>query len=156
MLTVTVELRTATPADDTFLRDVFADGRRDEFAGLGDDALAPLLDLQRRAQTADRATRHPGAITSVVLADGEPVGSVTIDRTAPDGGTHLVDIAVLSAHRGRGIGSQVIDGIVHSGGRVTLSVWALNAGAIRLYERLGFQVDAEQSGYLSMSREPNV
>lgn len=156
MLTAPVELRTATPADDLFLRDVFADARRDEFAGLGDDALAPLLDLQRRAQTADRATRHPGAITSVVLADGEPVGSVTIDRTAPDGGTHLVDIAVLSAHRGRGIGSRVIDGIVHSGGRVTLSVWALNVGAIRLYERLGFQVDAEQSGYLSMSREPNV
>lgn len=156
MLTGTIGLRTATSGDDVFLRAVFADSRSADFAGLTDPALTQLLDLQQRAQAADRAARHPGATTSVVLLDGEQVGTITVDRTARDAGAHLVDIAILSAQRGRGIGSRLIRELIGSAGRVTLSVWALNTGAVRLYERHGFQVDSERSGYLWMSKAANT
>jgi ribosomal protein S18 acetylase RimI-like enzyme len=156
MLAGTIDLRPITDADTAFLRAVFADARRDDFADLQNPGLDQLLDLQFRAQAADRAARHPGADTSVVLLDGEAVGTITVDRSAPDAVAHLVDIALLSTHRGQGIGSQLLAGLLDSAERVTLSVWSLNAGAIRLYERHGFLVDAEQSGYLWMSAEGHV
>ncbi|GAB3575764.1 hypothetical protein GCM10027406_07800 [Leifsonia lichenia] len=156
MLAGTIELRPVTDADTAFLRTVFADARRDDFPGLDGPALDHLLDLQFRARATDRAAHHPGAVTSVVLLDGAAAGTITVDHSTPDAVVHLVDIAILSAHRGQGIGSQLLHGLLDSAARVTLSVWSLNAGAIRLYERHGFLVVSERSGYLWMSAEGNV
>ncbi|WP_348789225.1 GNAT family N-acetyltransferase [Leifsonia sp. NPDC080035] len=145
----TVELRPATDADAAFLERVFLDVRRDEFPGVPESELAPILALQLRAHTAELTARHPRAETSIILDGGEPVGTVTVDR---DGSRmHLVDIAVLAEHRGRGVASTVLSGLIDDGEHITLSVWALNAGARRLYERLGFAVVAEQFGYVLMA-----
>lgn len=147
----TVELRPAVPADDAFLRRVFLDARSGEFPGIPAADLDPLLALQYRAHTAERRDRHPHAETSIILDDGEPAGTLTVDR---DGScVHLVDIAVLAEYRGRGIASRVIADLVAADGHVTLSVWGLNAGARRLYERHGFSVVSEQFGYLLMATE---
>ncbi|GAA0434517.1 GNAT family N-acetyltransferase [Leifsonia naganoensis] len=151
MALLTAGVRAATPADDAFLRRVFLDSRRSEFAGLPADQIDPLLALQYRAHAADRRARHPHAETAIILADDERVGSVTVDR---DGGRmHLVDIAVLSSHRGRGIASEILGELVRTTEHATLTVWGLNTGARRLYERFGFQVVSEQFGYLLMATE---
>lgn len=147
----TVELRPAVPADDAFLRRVFLDARRGEFPGIPAADLDPLLGLQYRAHAAERRDRHPRAETSIILDAGEPVGTVTVDREGTR--VHLVDIAVLAERRGRGIASRVISELVETSGRVTLSVWGLNVGARRLYERHGFAVVSEQFGYLLMATE---
>lgn len=151
MTVVTAGLRAATPADDPFLREVFLEVRRAGLPGLPDDQLDPLLAMQYRAHTADRRARYPHAETSIVTVQGEPVGTVTVDR---DGSrVHLVDLAILSAFRGRGIASEIIADLVRSSRRATLSVWSLNSGARRLYERHGFAVVSEQFGYLLMATE---
>lgn len=147
----TIELRPATAADGPFLERVFLDARRGEFAGLPPADVDPLLALQYRAHTAERQARYPNAETAIITDDGEPVGTITVDREGPR--LHLVDIAVLADHRGRGIASRIIAGLVAGGRHVTLSVWALNIGARRLYERHGFAVVAEQFGYLLMATE---
>ncbi|GIT78838.1 hypothetical protein LLS1_05070 [Leifsonia sp. LS1] len=151
MALLTAGLRAATPADDPFLRHLFLDSRRAEFTGLPESQLDPLLAMQYRAHAADRRARHPRAETFVITSADEPVGSVTVDR---DGGRmHLVDIAVLSAHRGRGIASEILGELVRTTEHATLTVWRLNTGARRLYERFGFQVVSEQFGYLLMATE---
>lgn len=151
MSLLTAELRAATPADDPFLRRVFLDSRRSDFPGLPEEQLDPLLAMQYRAHSADRRARYPHAETAIIRVAGEPVGCVTVDR---DGGRmHLVDIAVLSAHRGRGIASEILGELVRTSEHATLTVWGLNTGARRLYERFGFQVVAEQFGYLLMATE---
>jgi ribosomal protein S18 acetylase RimI-like enzyme len=151
MALLTAALRPATGDDDPFLRRLFLEVRRSEFPGLPADQLDPLLAMQYRAHTADRRARHPRAVTSIVTVAGEAVGTVTIDR---DGArAHLVDIAVLTEHRGRGIASEIIAGLVRTSQRATLTVWSLNTGARRLYERHGFQVVSEQFGYVLMATE---
>jgi ribosomal protein S18 acetylase RimI-like enzyme len=147
----TVALRPAVDADEPFLRQVFLDARRSEFPGVPDEDLAPLLALQYRAHTADRASRHPDAAVSIITDGGEPVGSVTVDRSGPR--LHLVDLAVLSGHRGQGIATAVLEELLASADHVTLTVWALNTAARRLYERHGFSVVAEQFGYVLMATE---
>ncbi|MFF2051232.1 GNAT family N-acetyltransferase [Leifsonia sp. NPDC058194] len=149
MALLTAELRPAAAADDAFLRRVFVDARRVEFTGLPEEQIDPLLGMQFRAHAADRRARYPHAHTSIITVAGEPVGTVTVDD---DGGRrHLVDIAVLTPHRGRGIASEIIADLVHGAEHVTLSVWSLNHGARRLYERHGFEVVSEQFGYVLMA-----
>lgn len=151
MTVLTAGLRAATAADDPFLRRVFLEVRRAELPGLAPDQLDPLLAMQYRAHVADRKARHPRAETSIITLEGAPVGTVTVDR---DGArVHLVDIALLSEFRGRGIASGIIAELVRSSERATLSVWGLNTAARRLYERHGFQVVSEQFGYVLMATE---
>lgn len=147
----TVALRPAVEADQPFLRRLFIDARRSEFPGVPEADLEPLLELQYRAHRADRAAHHPGAAVSVIVDDGEPVGSVTIDRSGAR--LHLVDLSVLTAHRGHGVATAVLDQLLRSAEHATLTVWAQNTAARRLYERHGFSVVAEQFGYLLMATE---
>lgn len=54
----------------------------------------------------------------------------------------LLSIAVLPAHRGHGIATELIQrglAVIGSGRTCDLEVRVSNEGAIRLYERLGFQ-----------------
>lgn len=151
MALLTAGLRAATAADDPFLRKVFLDVRRADLPGLDAEQLDPLLAMQYRAHTADRRARYPRAETSLITVGGEPVGTVTVDR---DGArVHLVDIALLSEHRGRGIASEIIAELVRTSERATLSVWSQNTAARRLYERHGFEVVSEQFGYVLMATE---
>ena len=147
----TIELRAATTADEAFLRRVFLDARRGEFPGVPAADLDPLLALQYRAHSADRHARYPDAETALILDGGEPVGTITVHREG--GRLHLVDLAVLAERRGRGIASTVLADLLAAHHHVTLTVWALNHGARRLYERHGFSVVAEQFGYLLMATE---
>lgn len=149
MLTDTIGFRAATPDDAALMRAIFDDAKRSEFPGIDGPVLDQLLDLQFRAASAERASRYPGAVTSLVLLDSEVVGSITADHTGRD--AHLVDLAILSQHRGGGLGSRALSWLAASADRVTLTVWALNDGAIRLYRRHGFTTVSEQGGYLAMS-----
>ncbi|AGW42671.1 hypothetical protein O159_27830 [Leifsonia xyli subsp. cynodontis DSM 46306] len=145
-----VELRPATADDEAFLRRVFLDALSG-VAGTRSGLRAPALALRYSVHAAERHDRHPCATTSIITDDGEPSGSVTLDRNGPR--IYLVDIAVLTERRGRGIASRVLADLVAAGDRMTLSVWSLNTAARRLCERHGFSVVTEQFGYLLMATE---
>lgn len=71
---------------------------------------------------------------------------------------HINNVAVLPRYRGRGMGSGILRHVFATAGtlgarRATLEVRASNAGALRLYERLGFRVAGRRPGYYSQPVE---
>jgi ribosomal protein S18 acetylase RimI-like enzyme len=75
-------------------------------------------------------------------ADGV-IGSLWV--TERDGDLFLYDIMIDASHRGRGHGTaamQAVEALARERGAagIGLSVFAHNEGAIRLYERLGYEV----------------
>jgi ribosomal protein S18 acetylase RimI-like enzyme len=98
---------------------------------------------------------YPDGRFLVVLGDGVPIGRLYLGRLADE--IRIVDIALLSDHRGVGIGSRLIDDVIaeadSAGLAVRLHVEPWNP-ALRLYERRGFRVVAERGAYLFMERPP--
>lgn len=74
---------------------------------------------------------------------------------------HINNVAVRPAVRGRGIGTALLMHVFAEADRLgapsaTLEVRASNAGALRLYERLGFRVSATRRDYYSHPVEDAV
>lgn len=143
--TAVIELRPATAADTEFLIAVYASTREDELAAVPwDDAQKDaFVRMQFAAQDRHWREHKPGAQFDVVLVDGEPAGRLYVDRLP--GEIRIVDIALLGAHRGRGIGARLLGDVLEEGRRaelpVTIHVEQFNR-ARALYERLGFrQID---------------
>lgn len=150
-------LRPERPDDEPFLRAVFASTREAELALLAwDPAMqAAFLDVQYRARVHSYRTSFPHSSSCVVLVDGEPAGALWTDVSAAR--VTLVDIAILPAFRGSGIGSSLLRGVADEADRRRLPVrlHVLPASpAFRLYERLGFVPAAERAGHLMMERAP--
>ncbi len=65
---------------------------------------------------------------------------------------HINNVAVLPAHRGRGVGYLLMSHVLREGARAgarraTLEVRDSNVPALRLYERLGFVVEGRRRAY---------
>ncbi len=65
---------------------------------------------------------------------------------------HINNVAVLPAHRGRGVGRLLLTHVLREAARfgahrATLEVRASNASALRLYERLGFVIEGRRRAY---------
>jgi ribosomal protein S18 acetylase RimI-like enzyme len=141
-----VALRAATPADEPFLRDLLAQVRATEFALLP----ATLLTQQREAQRRSIAGRPRSREEIATNELGEPLGRLATARD--DDGLRIVDVTVDAAHRGAGIGTQLIRIALQRAAEealpVVLGVAHDNPAARRLYEREGFievgrdQIDA--------------
>ena len=140
-------LRLATEADAPFRRRLFDAERAGVFAaaGLPQAALDRLLEQQFQAQASGYAARFPDAVSLIVLDREEPVGHLMLQSGLHSGDQswRIVDIVLLPAARGRGIGTDLIEAVLRAaaadGAReVALSVLADNNAARRLYGRLGF------------------
>lgn len=84
----------------------------------------------------------------VALADGEVVGWIDITPQSFEGFTHSGELGmgVHKEHRGRGIGSQLIEKALRAAQeagleRVELEVYESNTPAVRLYEKYGFETE---------------
>ena len=158
----TVSLRSAEDNDETFLLELFTESRASEFESLGLPAaqLQPLLSMQFRAQQASYQQSWPKAEMSIVSVEGNPVGQLYVDRSQADG-IRIVDVSLLPRIRNRGIGTQLLTSLIdeaHSTGKIVrLHVHKQNQ-AIRLYQRLGFQLAESQSTgqelYVAMECKP--
>jgi ribosomal protein S18 acetylase RimI-like enzyme len=144
-------LRPVTPADRPFLVDLYGSLREPELAMLPwDDATKrAFVEQQFAAQDAHYREHYPGATLDVVEVDGEPAGRLYVHRGASD--IRIMDIALTPALRGRGIGSELLSGLMQeaqeSGRRLSIHV-EMNNPARRLYERLGFEPAGEHGVYL--------
>lgn len=152
-----VERRPATAADEPLLRELFRSTRSLELALLpwDDAAKEAFVSMQLQAQRAHQQRQHPQARSEVVTVDGVPAGRLVVDRGADR--VHLVDVALLPAYRGRGIGGQLLALLIAEAGAlpVTLQV-ERDSRARRLYERLGFRVVAEGPVHDLMQRGPGA
>ncbi len=75
-----------------------------------------------------------------------------LQETAPAGEFRVESIAVHADARGLGIGAQLMDAAeararAEGYALSTLDVLSINAGAIRLYERLGYTITGTQRGF---------
>lgn len=160
--TVHLSLSPVTDADAPFLFTLYASTRAEELAAWG---LAPaqqdaFLRMQWLAQQRAWATRFPGAEHHIVLKDEQRAGRLLVAREAD--GWRLVDLALLPEHRGTGLGTHLLRGLLEEAGKVgqpvRLSVLRDNP-ARRLYARLGFRevpgTDAADP-YLAMEWVPAV
>lgn len=130
--TIALATRPATGADEEFLRALFASSRPFDATALA--AVPRLLEMQYAARDRSYAAAHPSLCDEIVLVDNEPIGRML---SAPlTDGCHVVDVALVPSHRGRGIGTLLLERLL-SEGPVTLEV-AVGNPAQRLYERLGF------------------
>lgn len=75
----------------------------------------------------------------VAMLDGALVGFIDIN------GDHIENLFVAPPAQGAGVGSRLMAAVEsEAAGDLTLSVFTVNPGARRLYERLGFVVTTER------------
>lgn len=144
-------MRRQTEKDQAFLRRLYGSVRAEELAPVPwpEPMKAAFLDDQFRLQSVHFAQFHARADYLIVEDAGTPIGRLYLDRQ-PDGFL-VIDIAFLPHRRGAGLGAELLRHAHHRArqaraGRLWLHVWAVNARAQRLYERLGFRITEGTDG----------
>jgi ribosomal protein S18 acetylase RimI-like enzyme len=157
-MTGTITLRPITDDDMDFLRRLYGTTREDELAQVPWTAeqKAEFVRQQFEAQHAWWMQHYSAATFSLVLVGEEAVGRLYVDRWERE--IRVVDVAVLPEWRGRGIGEELLRGVLAEGDAagkpVSIHVEQFNR-ARRLYERLGFTCREGGTGvYLLMVRDP--
>lgn len=145
-----ISLRPATSLDRPFLTAVYTESRETELAATGwsDEEKSAFCSSQFEAQDAHYREHFPNCDFLVIEKNTQPIGRLYIDRRPDE--IRLVDIALLNAQRGRGIGGRLIQGILDEAAKkgimVRIHVERSNP-ARRLYDRLGFRVVEEGEIY---------
>jgi ribosomal protein S18 acetylase RimI-like enzyme len=155
--TVEVTLRPTTGADRELLIAIYGSTRAEE---LDQVEWAPgqrewFLEMQFEAQDHEYRRANPEGRFDVIEVDGRPAGRLYVDRRPGD--LRIVDIALLPAFRGRGIGAGLIAGLqpeAAAEGRIVSIHVEVHNPAARLYERLGFVVAADLGVYRRMEWTP--
>ena len=152
-----ITLRPVSSSDRDFLLRVYASTREEELrlVDWSADQKAAFVRMQFGAQDAYYREHYHPASFDVVELDGEPVGRLYVARWEDE--IRIIDIALLPAHRGRGIGTALLRGLLNeaagAGKRLSIHVEKHNP-ALRLYARLGFTMVADRGVYLLLEATP--
>ncbi len=152
-----VTFRPIAPADLEFLYRLYASTREAEMALLDWDEAqkAEFLRMQFNAQHTYYMQQFTRAEFQLILLEGKPAGRLYLDRRPDE--LRIIDIALLPAHRGQGIGTALLEDILDEAGRaglpVRIHVERFNP-ALRLYQRLGFRHVDDNGVYYLMEWQP--
>lgn len=148
-----ITLRTATREDIGVLADVLANVQAQT---------DPSIDLEeRRASIAADlkswyGTDEPESVLSIIEVDGAPAGRLRVVRFRDR--IFLGGIQLHPAFQSRGIGTQLITALIDEssaiGKPLHLDVDKINLRARSLYERLGFEQEAESEKELHLIFRP--
>jgi ribosomal protein S18 acetylase RimI-like enzyme len=112
------------------------------------------LKLDMAAQTANLRKRWDISEVQIITSDDVDIG--WMQSSTQDGALFLEQIFIVAAYQRRGIGTEVIRGLLEEATQTdrpaTLGVVKTNP-ARRLYERLGFRVTHEDDRKVYMRRE---
>lgn len=158
-----IVLRVAGEADRATLLAVYAGTREEELALTDWPAEQKLRFVTQQFEAQDQHYRlhYPGAEFLVIerrVSEGaEPLGRLYLHHRATE--IRLMDISLLPAARGGGVGSEILAYLFElarrTGKRLTIHVEKMNR-ARRLYDRLGFVVIADVGVYDLMEWRPAV
>jgi len=146
---MSVTLRDVTPADDAFLREVYASARAPEMAMVpwSDEQKAAFLKLQFDGQDAYYREQYPAAEFQVIMNDDAPVGRLYVLRTADE--IRIMDITILPDFRSQGIGASILKPLLEEavGENKRVTIWAESFNPSQnLFRRLGFTL-AQEDGF---------
>jgi len=153
-----VTLRPSTPRDYDFMRLLYHSVRAEEMVHFPwtEEQKTEFLDEQFAAQFQHYGIHYPTCERNIIEKDGQPIGRLWIDEWKDQ--IRLVDIALVPACRGTGIGTELVRGVLARGAAagkdVTIHVEAYNP-ALRLYERLGFR-KVDTNGVYFLMRYANT
>jgi ribosomal protein S18 acetylase RimI-like enzyme len=145
-----VPLRVAGPEDFDFLARVYASTRAEELASVpwSLEQKAAFLRAQAEAQDKYYRENYVTAEFLVILDNDVPAGRLYVDRWPDE--IRLMDIALLPAHRGKGIGTRLLrdlqDEARAAAKPLRIHVEKMNP-ALALYERLGFKPVEDRGVY---------
>jgi ribosomal protein S18 acetylase RimI-like enzyme len=150
-----VALRASAPSDRDFLREVYESTRIEEFlaGGFGADMIRELLAQQFTMQDTYYRRHYPFGRFDIVVLGETDVGRLYHDWMS--GEARVIDIALLPAYRGAGIGTQLMKAVVAEAARREMAVRLyveLNNPVRALYHRLGFEKIGENGVYEQMRR----
>jgi len=152
-----ITLRPIIPSDQDFLYRVYASTREEELEQVNwnEAQKTAFIRMQFNAQHRYYAENYPQAKFQIILLNGEPAGRLYVDWRKAE--IRIIDITLLPAFRGQGIGSRLLNEILAEGQArgmpVTIHVERFNP-ALRLYKRLGFQQIQDKEVYYLMKWTP--
>lgn len=144
-----IKLRPETPEDENLLVAVYGSTREQELAMVPWTAeqKETFLRFQLTAQLQHYKTEYPKADYSIILFEDQPVGRVYVDHRETE--FRIMDITLLSAHRGKGISSPIIRRLKDEASAVGKNL-SINLDKLSqsqpIFEHLGFQA-AEDTGF---------
>jgi ribosomal protein S18 acetylase RimI-like enzyme len=145
--------------DEELLFAVYAGTRAEELAQVDwdDTQKESFLRMQFAAQSQHYSSHYPGAEFQIIVLHEEAVGRLYVHRRPDE--IRVMDIALLPAFRGRGVGTMLMHELLAEGDRsrcsVSIHVEFFNP-ARRWYERLGFKPVASNGVYQLMERLPQA
>jgi RimJ/RimL family protein N-acetyltransferase len=127
---------------------------------LGDEGLSTLMrittipSLEEELEFIERIGKEESSAFWVVRdAGGEVVGSLNLFGQTHPQRRHSAGfgLSLLAAHRGKGLGTRLINEMLDWAGkaglaRVELEVLSNNSGAVKLYRRMGFVEEGRKVG----------
>lgn len=152
-----ISLRPAEDADLPFLREVYVATRWEELQPVPWSTQQKLdfLSQQFALQHHHYHTHYPQTEFMLILQQGVGIGRIYVQRL--EDAFCLMDIALLPAHRGQGIGSALLAQLIaeadRAGSRIGLHVERDNP-AQRLYARSGFELVEDGDVYQFLRRQP--
>ena len=105
--TAAYTLRPVQEQDETLLLELYSSTRVDELALVHWDAAQKqaFLQMQFSAQQKHHRAHFPHATHEMILAEGQPVGRLYVDRRETE--VRILDVTLLPQARGRGVGTQI-------------------------------------------------
>lgn len=152
-----IALRPETAGDEALSCAIYGSTRAEELTRVPwtDEQKTAFVVMQFEAQRSYYREVYPDAAFDIVLVDGEEAGRLYVARLP--GEIRVVDIALLPAYRGRGVGATLLGGIFDearaTGRKVVIHVEFENP-ARTLYDRLGFVAVEEVGVYIRMEWTP--
>jgi ribosomal protein S18 acetylase RimI-like enzyme len=154
-----VALRPERTDDEDFLFALFSANRIGilKLARIPEDAVAELIALQYRSQTATYRTLYPEATYSIVEREGAAVGRLIENDETRE--VYFVDIALMPDVQRRGVGRAIIRALrdVWAGrGRAARAKVAIeNEASMQLFRGLGFApVGTDEHAYVTLRWKP--
>jgi L-amino acid N-acyltransferase YncA len=141
-------LRPVQEEDEALLLAIYSSSRADEMALLPWDTAQKQAFLQMQFSAQQRHYREyfPQARHEMILAGGQPVGRLYVDRRATE--IRILDVTLLTEARGRGIGTAILQDLmkeaVNANKSLSIHVESFSR-SLGLFQRLGF-VKIEESG----------
>ena len=139
-----IRLRMTRNTDAAFERTLHDSNRADLKLIDGDrDLVQSVMDFQYQAKSTGHGESYPDAQHYMIEKAGEVIGRLVIDFGHNE--VRIVDITVLPAWHGQGVGKTVLQAMQKVAGNlrlpIVLTALRNNLRAVTLYQQLGFRLD---------------